>query len=60
MNKERIQELYMIATRQCEEIGRNEAWLFELKFAELIIRECLNFCDDHSEDKIRKHFGVEE
>jgi hypothetical protein len=30
------------------------------KFAELIIRECISLCDDHSERKILEHFGMEE
>ena len=30
------------------------------KFAELIIRECISLCDDHSESKILEHFGLEE
>lgn len=29
------------------------------KFAELIIRECCLLADDHSEEKILNHFGLE-
>jgi len=70
MNK-RIRELY----DQCI-VGRNNdaQWIFEgdldpEKFAQLIVRECLDIVTDavdHREpastyaDKIREHFGVEE
>lgn len=30
------------------------------KFAELIVRECMNQCFTEDGERIRKHFGVEE
>ncbi len=53
MNK-RIKELMSEAGYAAPEIaGRAQ------KLAELIIQECIDRCDDHSERKIRKHFEVE-
>lgn len=33
---------------------------FGKKFAELIVRECINQCQTEDSERIRKHFGVEE
>jgi hypothetical protein len=68
---ERIQELY----KQCYETGPigRDGWpeysrLNEQKFAELIVKECANICDDlqgipateprHCAEDIRIHFGL--
>lgn len=68
-----VQSLYFKAEELCEVECRNEAWLFERKFAELIIKECIqvggpedSYTDfwfkakAHSVAKIKEHFGVEE
>jgi hypothetical protein len=47
-----------------EHSGYTAQLLFEQKFAELIVRECADICDDNNnflQAKIlKKHFGVEE
>ena len=40
MNKTLIRKLYFEATAACEQLGSNDAWIFETKFAELIVKEC--------------------
>ena len=67
-----VQRLYFKAEELCDAEGRNEAWLFERKFAELIIEECIqvggpedSYADcwfkakAHSVAEIKEHFGVE-
>lgn len=65
-----VQGLYIAATDYCIQEGRNEAWLFEKKFAELIVNECAavqerSSTERHGYDKysdgetIKKHFGVQ-
>ncbi len=53
MNKEKLKELYIESTRFCEKEFKNVpgpvAWVWEEKFAELIIEECMEIvigCDD--------------
>ena len=59
---ERIRELWM----QSAVRGDTEhAWTYDPnlhveKFAELIVRECMNQCFTEDGERIRKHFGVEE
>lgn len=67
MNKEMIEGLYFAAVEYCEIEARNEAWLFEHKFAELIIKECAAVADKHWLESshppgisIKEHFGVQE
>ena len=53
---ERIKEL----TVQCWIVNKYGPPYFDYeKFAELIIQECMDIVDDHSERKLAKHFGVE-
>lgn len=40
MNKDMIRGIYFAATEYCEQLGSNNAWVFEMKFAELIVKEC--------------------
>lgn len=48
---------------ECSKDGINHAWLWERKYAELIVRECLEQCqislDDFSYCRIAEHFGME-
>lgn len=69
MHKDMIRGLYIAATNYCEQEGRNEAWLFENKFAELIVKECAAVARNASNDltnmmpvdvMIAQHFGLEE
>jgi hypothetical protein len=65
---ERIKQL----AEQCESFGswNNKTYSFDKeKFAELIVRECMEWCDAHAtingtaqqvRDSIKQHFGVEE
>ncbi len=41
MNKDIIRGLYIAAEEYCVHENRKEAWLFEKKFAELIVKECV-------------------
>ena len=63
---ERIQELAGQAWNMVEDT--NKPLLFAEKFAELIVRECLEWCDAHAtidgsaqqvRNSIKNHFGVE-
>ena len=64
----RINELKTLASLWCDENvpdqfseetnGYGGAW--EDKFAELIVRECMNQCFTEDGERIRKHFGIEE
>ena len=68
MNK-RIKELYITAMREdCGEKWDTQEEFIE-RFAELIVRECIDIIDEEgsheggsirSMKKIREHFGVEE
>jgi hypothetical protein len=71
---ERIKELLKKATRRVDREDRE--WVFsevdQKKFAELIVRECMDICEDEDDGsidtksvrlamiRIKKHFGVEE
>ena len=72
---ERIKELLKKATRRVDREDRE--WVFsevdQKKFAELIVRECIDIAQDRANfpgyppndvnyiiDEIREHFGVEE
>ena len=58
--KEAVKRLYEEAASQC---STNQAWEWELKFAEMIISECIRVdilnWDSPPGDAIRKHFGLE-
>jgi hypothetical protein len=68
MMNERIKEL----AEQCESFGSwdNKTYTFDKeKFAELIVRECMEWCDAHAtidgsaqqiRNSIKNYFGVEE
>jgi hypothetical protein len=70
MNRELLTKLYNEAVEHCVSLGpnpdgTNRAWVWEEKFAELIIRECINVhIDDYGIDIIgdvlMEHFGVKE
>jgi hypothetical protein len=65
---ERIRQL----AEQCESFGSwdNKIYSFDKeKFAELIVKECMEWCDAHAtingtaqqvRDSIKQHFGVED
>jgi len=62
-----VQRLYFKAEELCDAEGRNEAWLFERKFAELIIEECGmalrpmlrdQISRGQAHDLIKEHFGI--
>jgi hypothetical protein len=74
---ERIRELYEQARLQAKSIDADldpQGWmdLYHQKFAELIVRECMDVAKYHTpeteeceytwliHDKIKEHFGVEE
>ena len=66
---ERIKELAVQATTYIEPTANSgEGWIFDKeKFAELIVREMLQTCEDHPGwsgrmigEEIKEHFGVEE
>ena len=40
MDRELLRKLYIQATDECIELGKNDTWLWEEKFAEAIIKEC--------------------
>ena len=65
---ERIKELAVQATTYIEPTANSgEGWIFDKeKFAELIVREMLQTCEDHPGwsgrmigEEIKQHFGVE-
>jgi hypothetical protein len=66
MNK-RLAELADQATEYCKTQPREIAgWMWEKKFAELIVKECAKVADDNFNkgfcpvgDYIKQHFGVE-
>ena len=56
---ENVKRLYDESAAQCHE---GSAWEWELKFAELIIKECADIAlreEFDAHDCILKHFGVE-
>lgn len=55
---DKYQDLYDQAIQQCIESGDRDPWVWERKFAELIIRECLKFCDGDTNCYISEHFGM--
>ena len=69
---ERIRELSEQAEKYADDNFRGEpTWseAFESKFAELIVQECIEWCDAHAtingtaqqvRDSIKQHFGIEE
>ena len=69
MNRELLKRLYDDAVSKCND---NTAWMFEERFAELIIQECMDMCKTavgnadyntgrlHCLENIKEHFGVEE
>jgi len=62
----RIEQLATQARNEINEIneshGMSDAYntLVMRRFAELIIKECVALCDDHSERKIDKQFGIDQ
>jgi hypothetical protein len=64
MNEQLIGDLFVEAQRQMSSSSSRE---FSEKFAELIVAEMLQTCEDHPGwsgrmigEKIKQHFGVEE
>ena len=69
MNEE-YKHLAIEATRWCEANAQGTpiAWEWEAKFAELIIKQCVQICDNNIDDnfssaicarnEIKEHFGV--
>lgn len=69
MNKDLIQKFLNKACWDEQAQHELEDWLNVEKFAELIVAECMEWCDAHAtingtaqqiRDSIKKHFGVEE
>jgi len=63
-----VQRLYFKAEELCSDAKQNGAWLFERKFAELIVEECGyalrpmlrdQISRGQAHDLIKEHFGVE-
>ena len=61
---QRIRELYY----ECQDESQSTESCYQ-KFAELIVKECIEWCDAHAtingttqqvRDSIKQHFGVEE
>ena len=68
MNEQRITDHaehcdFYVGNEHYDKSYQEQQRLWTLKFAELIIEECINICisngDDDSADHIEKHFGVE-
>jgi hypothetical protein len=62
---ERILELISETDEWLENNAQSDRWEREIKFAELIVRECTNFLkdtmDDHfAAEQLEEHFGVTE
>lgn len=58
---ERIKELAKQAAEYCKTQPREiVGTMWEEKFAELIVKECINIIPWQYESKIKQHFGVEE
>ena len=68
---ERIKQLAEQATRNVESANSYRSMVFDKeKFAELIVKECADFADEHNDASegvtlgvgkaIKQHFGVEE
>lgn len=54
-------DLYNQAVALCIEQGSNEAWLWEKKYAELIVKECISVSPSGDANyNISEHFGMEE
>jgi hypothetical protein len=69
VNKDLIQKFLNKACWDEQAQHELEDWLNVEKFAELIVAECMEWCDAHAtingtaqqiRDSIKKHFGVEE
>ena len=71
MNKELLDKLKFQAAAQISPLLEGSDWqqVYSEKFAELIVRECLDIVDDEgcgeggsirAINKIKQHFGVEE
>ena len=59
----RFKELSNKAFEECCEIGKSEAWLWEQKFAEAIIKECVCILSlngyDNAITYINEYFGLD-
>lgn len=55
------QDLYYITSIQCAKEGKSEAWKWEERYAEAIVKECLSQMSDHlDKQRVIKHFGIKE
>lgn len=53
-------DLYTQAVNWCVTQRCNEAWLWEKKYAELIIKECMKVsCNGDANSYIAEHFGLD-
>ena len=60
----KMNQRFVELKKQAHKYAVDQEWYidsFEQKFAELIVRECLDNCmAANDRDRIREHFGVEE
>jgi hypothetical protein len=55
------QDLYYEASVQCINESKSDAWTWEKRYAELIVKECLGQTSDHlDKQRVIKHFGLED
>jgi hypothetical protein len=55
------QDLYYQASMQCFFEGESDAWTWEKRYAELIVKECLSQMSDHlDKQRVIKHFELED
>lgn len=54
-------DLYYQAVEWCVSQGSDEAWAWEKKYAELIVKECMRVsCNSNASYFIAEHFGLDE
>ena len=54
------QDIYYEAHNRCFTESNSDAWTWEKRYAELIVRECLEQVSDFlDKQRIIKHFGLE-
>ena len=56
-----MNNLYKQSITLCIKQGSNEAWAWEKKYAELIVKECMKVsCSGDANYFIAEHFGLED
>ena len=68
MNREIVERIYHEAAASCVKEGKSIAWIFEEKFAELIVKKCADIAAvnqaEHTDwdiaEIILEYFGIKE